>query len=83
MKDPKKLSDLYNKMVGTIQDKQFVPYVSTWLNQRRFEDEINNKPKEIVIPPVIYNDEVLKKEASLVILRNMKIVKVIGIISII
>ena len=61
---PKKLSDSYNKMVGTIQDKQFVPYVSTWLNQRRFEDEINNKPKEIVIPPETYNGIVLKRHGE-------------------
>ena len=51
-------------MVGTIQDKQFVPYVSTWLNQRRFEDEINNKPKEIVIPPETYNGIVLKRHGE-------------------
>ena len=28
------------------QDKQFIPYPATWLNQRRWEDEMDETPKE-------------------------------------
>lgn len=27
------------------QDKQYIPHASTWLNQKRFLDDISNEPK--------------------------------------
>ena len=62
--NPKDVAAQFNNYSTKIQDKQYCAQVSTWLNQRRFEDEANNKPKEIIIPPVIYNDEVLKKRGE-------------------
>ena len=63
--NPEELAKQFNKYAETVDDKKkYLAHVSTWLSQRRFEDEANNKPKEIIIPPVIYNDEVLKKRGE-------------------
>jgi len=37
--DPQELAKVYNSYAAKIPDKQFVQHVSTWLNQRRFQDE--------------------------------------------
>ena len=59
--DPQEIAKLYNKYSAGITDKQFCAQVSTWLNQRRFEDEINNTPKEIPEPKEFYNGIELKR----------------------
>ena len=56
---PEEIAEAFNRYSAEVKDKQFVAHVATWLSQRRFEDEANNKPKEIIIPPVIYNNEIL------------------------
>ena len=33
----------FNRYASTVKDKEFLAHVSTWINQRRFEDEANNK----------------------------------------
>ena len=62
--EPGEVAASYNKYSAGIQDKQYCAQVSTWLNQRRFEDEINNKPKEIKIPPETYNGIILKRHGE-------------------
>lgn len=62
--EPVKLAESFNKFSEKVTDKQFVPYISTWLNQRRFEDDINNKPLEIKIEPETYNGIKLKKHGE-------------------
>ena len=37
--DPQILAKVFNTYAAKIPDKQFVQHVSTWLNQRRFQDE--------------------------------------------
>lgn len=37
--DPEQLAKIFNHYSSKIKDKTFIPHVSTWLNQRRFEDE--------------------------------------------
>ena len=62
--EPEEVAASYNKYSAGIQDKQYCAQVSTWLNQRRFEDELNNKPKEIKIPPETYNGIILKRHGE-------------------
>ena len=62
------IAEAFNRYSAEVKDKQFVAHVSTWLSQRRFEDEVNNKPKEIIIPPETYNGIVLKRHGEF---RNM------------
>ena len=47
----------YWKLKGTEMD--FIPHASTWLNQGRFEDELDMTPKEVKRPslPWYSNDE--------------------------
>ena len=59
--DPKVIAESFNKYASKIQDKQYCAQVSTFLNQRRFEDEDNNKPIEIKEPDVFYKGIKLKK----------------------
>ena len=33
----------FNRYANGVKDKEFLAHVSTWINQRRFEDEVNNK----------------------------------------
>ena len=58
--NPKDVAAQFNNYSTKIQDKQYCAQVSTWLNQRRFEDEENNKPIEIKEPDVFYNGIKLK-----------------------
>jgi len=44
--NPISIAKLYNDFTSTIKDKAFVPHVSTWLTQRRFEDEDINKSSQ-------------------------------------
>jgi len=37
--DPEQLAKIFNYFSDKIKDKTFIPHVSTWINQRRFEDE--------------------------------------------
>tara|TARA_R100000808_G_scaffold6679_1_gene19642 strand:+ start:1211 stop:1975 length:765 start_codon:yes stop_codon:yes gene_type:complete len=37
--DPLKLANIYNNYASKIPDKQFIQHISTWITQRRFEDE--------------------------------------------
>jgi uncharacterized protein YdaU (DUF1376 family) len=37
--DPLKLANTYNNYASRIPDKQFIQHISTWITQRRFEDE--------------------------------------------
>jgi hypothetical protein len=48
---------VYWKLKGTEMD--FIPHASTWLNQGRFEDELDMTPKEVKRPslPWYSNDE--------------------------
>jgi len=59
--NPKDVAAQFNNYSTKIQDKQYCAQVSTWLNQRRFEDEENNKPIEIKEPDVFYKGIKLKK----------------------
>ena len=59
--NPKDVASQFNNYSTKIQDKQFCAQVSTWLNQRRFEDEDTNKPIEIKEPDVFYKGIKLKK----------------------
>ena len=61
---PEEIAEAFNRYSAEVKDKQFVAHVSTWLSQRRFEDEVNNKPKEIIIPPETYNGIVLKRHGE-------------------
>ena len=56
--DPQDISDRFNRYASTVKDKEFLAHVSTWINQRRFEDEETNKP--IKIPEPIYEFEGIK-----------------------
>ena len=61
---PEDVAASYNKYSAGIQDKQYCAQVSTWLNQRRFEDEINNNPTDIKIPPETYIGIILKRNGE-------------------
>ena len=41
---PEEVAISFNRYASTVKDKEFLAHVSTWINQRRFEDEDNNKP---------------------------------------
>ncbi len=56
--DPKDISDRFNRYASTVKDMEFLAHVSTWLNQKRFEDEETNKPK--IIPKPIYEFKGIK-----------------------
>jgi len=40
---PEEVAISFNRYASTVKDKEFLAHVSTWINQRRFEDEANNK----------------------------------------
>ena len=42
--NPEEVAISFNRYASTVKDKEFLAHVSTWINQRRFEDEDNNKP---------------------------------------
>ena len=60
--NPKDISDRFNRYASTVKDKEFLAHVSTWLNQKRFEDEETNKPKKIIDPIYEYNGIKLQKK---------------------
>tara|TARA_B100000780_G_scaffold69766_1_gene46342 strand:- start:627 stop:1433 length:807 start_codon:yes stop_codon:yes gene_type:complete len=62
--DPKDISDRFNRYASTVKDKEFLAHVSTWLNQKRFEDEETNKPIKIPEPVFEFNGIKLKKYAE-------------------
>ena len=41
---PEEVAVSFNRYASTVKDMEFLAHVSTWINQRRFEDEDNNKP---------------------------------------
>ena len=41
---PEEVAISFNRYASTVKDMEFLAHVSTWINQRRFEDEDNNKP---------------------------------------
>jgi len=41
--EPTDIALAFNRYASTVKDKEFLAHVSTWINQRRFEDETNNK----------------------------------------
>jgi len=40
---PEEVAISFNRYASTVKDMEFLAHVSTWINQRRFEDEVNNK----------------------------------------
>ena len=40
---PEEVAITFNRYASTAKDKEFLAHVSTWINQRRFEDDENNK----------------------------------------
>jgi len=40
---PEEVAISFNRYASTVKDMEFLAHVSTWINQRRFEDEANNK----------------------------------------
>ena len=40
---PEELATTFNRYASKVKDKEFLAHVSTWINQRRFEDDENNK----------------------------------------
>ena len=56
--DPVDIADRFNRYTSTVKDLEFLAHVSTWINQKRFEDEETNKP--IKIPEPIYEFEGIK-----------------------
>lgn len=48
--NPEELAKIFNYFSDKIKDKTFIPHVSTWINQRRFEDEdVKPDPKKAII----------------------------------
>ena len=45
--DPTDIADRFNRYASTVKDKEFLAHVSTWVNQKRFEDEETNRPEKI------------------------------------
>jgi len=60
--DPMDIADRFNRYASTVKDKEFLAHVSTWVNQKRFEDEETNKPEKI--PEPIYELEGVKLNKS-------------------
>ena len=56
--DPRVIAETFNRYTSKVKDKEFVAHVATWINQKRFEDEENNKPP--VEKPIEYSFEGIK-----------------------
>ena len=41
--EPDEIALAFNRYASTVKDMEYLAHVSTWINQRRFEDETNNK----------------------------------------
>ena len=61
--EPSDLANKYNKYSSSIKDKQFQKHVSTWINQRCFEDEDEIKSEFTIEKPLTfqYQGKLLKK----------------------
>ena len=53
--DPLELAEKFNRYSATVKDKEFLAHVSTWINQKRFDDEETNKPEKIQDKKYEYN----------------------------
>ena len=51
--EPIKIAGIYNGFIASIKDKQFIPHIATWINQRRFEDDD--------VKPLIIGDSLIQK----------------------
>jgi len=54
--DPVELAEKFNRYSATVKDIEFLAHVSTWINQKRFEDEDNNQSLKTKEPEVFYQD---------------------------
>ena len=54
--DPVELAEKFNRYSATVKDFEFLAHVSTWINQKRFEDEDNNQSLKTKEPEVFYQD---------------------------
>tara|TARA_R110000751_G_scaffold286704_2_gene391286 strand:- start:347 stop:706 length:360 start_codon:yes stop_codon:yes gene_type:complete len=41
--EPDEIALAFNRYASTVKDMEYLAHVSTWISQRRFEDETNNK----------------------------------------
>ena len=63
--NPEELADIFNYFSNKIKDKTFIPHVSTWINQRRFEDEDVKIPqKKDIIPTKLADGRIYKTVGS-------------------
>ncbi len=62
--DPSDIAQKFNRYTSTVKDKEFLAHVATWLNQKRFDDEENNKPKIYKEPDVFYKGIKLRKSGE-------------------
>lgn len=62
--NPITVAKLYNDFTSTIKDKEFVPHVSTWLSQRRFEDEDINKVSQPKIELKLKDGTIYKRTGN-------------------
>lgn len=58
--DPVELAEKFNRYSATVKEIEFLAHVSTWINQKRFEDEENNQSLKTIEPEVFYEDIKLK-----------------------
>jgi len=58
--DPVELAEKFNRYSATVKDIEFLAHVSTWINQKRFEDEENNQSLKTIEPEIFYEDIKLK-----------------------
>ena len=54
--DPVELAEKFNRYSATVKDKEFLAHVSTWINQKRFDDEENNQSLKTKEHEVFYQD---------------------------
>jgi uncharacterized protein YdaU (DUF1376 family) len=60
--NPNDIAERFNRYTSTVKDKEFLAHVSTWLSQKRFEDEETNKPAKM--PEATYEYEGIKLNKS-------------------
>ena len=54
--DPVELAEKFNRYSATVKDFEFLAHVSTWINQKRFDDEENNQSLKTKEHEVFYKD---------------------------
>ena len=61
--EPSELANKYNKYASSVKDKQFQKHVSTWINQKCFEDEEETKSEFALEEKLTfeYNGKILRK----------------------